>query len=229
MEETNFSIRLKHFMESVGLTSSQLADKCQIPRPSMSQILSGRNKKISDTIVGQIHAAFPQLSVLWLMFDEGEMFLPRLGADVAETVSTIDSPADYGSSSHSDGASSISDADSRDNDRIPFDSHAFGVAFTGGNDAITDSDSLKSGSQNPESRMSARAPREYSKENGLENAQDDGLDRVNKGVTDDLRTIALMRQIENMRANPRKVTQITVYYDDSTFETFFPSSSGSRR
>lgn len=30
-------------------------------------------------------------------------------------------------------------------------------------------------------------------------------------------------EIENLQKNPRKVTQITVYYDDSTFETFFPA------
>ncbi|GFI58835.1 hypothetical protein IMSAG025_02299 [Muribaculaceae bacterium] len=29
-------------------------------------------------------------------------------------------------------------------------------------------------------------------------------------------------EIEKMRKNPRKVVQITVYYDDSTFETFYP-------
>ena len=32
----------------------------------------------------------------------------------------------------------------------------------------------------------------------------------------------LQSQIETLRKNPRKVSHITVYYDDSTFETFFP-------
>ena len=32
----------------------------------------------------------------------------------------------------------------------------------------------------------------------------------------------LQGQIENLRKNPRKVSHITVYYEDSTFETFFP-------
>ncbi len=31
-----------------------------------------------------------------------------------------------------------------------------------------------------------------------------------------------MKQIENMKANPRKVIQITVYYDDASYETFLP-------
>lgn len=38
------------------------------------------------------------------------------------------------------------------------------------------------------------------------------------------RIAELQTQIEKMRQNPRKVTHITVYYDDSTFETFTPKS-----
>ena len=60
-------------MTAVNLTSSQFADTCLIPRPSFSQILNGRNKKISDEIITKIHDAFPNLSVLWLMFGEGNM------------------------------------------------------------------------------------------------------------------------------------------------------------
>lgn len=60
-------------MNSKGLASSQFADLCSIPRPTVSQILNGRNKKISDELIGKIHTAFPNLSVLWLMFGEGGM------------------------------------------------------------------------------------------------------------------------------------------------------------
>lgn len=35
---------------------------------------------------------------------------------------------------------------------------------------------------------------------------------------------SLQSQIENLRLNPRKVSHITVYYDDSTFETFLPKA-----
>lgn len=77
MEEQNVSTRLKLFMDEEGLTISQFADKCGIPRPSLSQLLSGRNKKLSDVVVKQIHDQFPDLSVLWLMFGEGEMLTPK--------------------------------------------------------------------------------------------------------------------------------------------------------
>ena len=60
-------------MDNQQIAISQFADNCQIPRPTMSQILNGRNKKISDELISKIHAAYPELSILWLMFGEGEM------------------------------------------------------------------------------------------------------------------------------------------------------------
>lgn len=77
MEGQNVAVRLKHFMDYAELTNSQFADLCAIPRPSLSQLLSGRNKKLSDVVVKQIHDKFPELSVLWLMFGEGDMLVPK--------------------------------------------------------------------------------------------------------------------------------------------------------
>lgn len=65
--------RLKFFLEENKIAISQFADKCRIPRPTLSQILNGRNKKISDELISKIHEAYPDLSVLWLMFGEGDM------------------------------------------------------------------------------------------------------------------------------------------------------------
>lgn len=76
MEEENVAVRLKLFMDQMGISNSQFADQCGIPRPSLSQLLNGRNKKISDVIVRQIHDRYPELSVLWLMFGEGNMLNP---------------------------------------------------------------------------------------------------------------------------------------------------------
>ena len=67
--------RLKLFMDNSEISISQFADTCHIPRPTMSQLLNGRNKKVSDELITKIHQAYPSLSVLWLMFGEGEMFV----------------------------------------------------------------------------------------------------------------------------------------------------------
>ena len=71
----NIVERLNSFLEQFGITKSQFADNCDIPRPTASQILSGRNKKISDDIISKIHNIYPELSISWLLFGEGEMFV----------------------------------------------------------------------------------------------------------------------------------------------------------
>ncbi|MCM1117350.1 MAG: hypothetical protein NC342_07430 [Pseudoflavonifractor sp.] len=52
---------------------TQFADACGIPRPTMSQLLSGRNKKVSNELITKLHDAFPDLNVMWLMFGQGDM------------------------------------------------------------------------------------------------------------------------------------------------------------
>ena len=168
MSEENVAIRLKGFIDEMGLTNSQFADRCGIPRPSLSQLLTGRNKKISDVLVGQIHQAFPELSVLWLLFGEGNMFAP---------VSTIEDSAD-------------------DFPNLFSEVEKYPIRGTDVN--------------------------KYSNLNGLKDGQNGGLSRVNSGNDDVYKNAELQREIEKMRKNPRKVVQITVYYDDSTFETFYP-------
>ena len=69
------------FMEQAGISSSQFADTCEIPRPTLSQLLNGRNKKVSDEVIGKIHRAYPSLNVMWLLFGDGEMLMH--GSDAA--------------------------------------------------------------------------------------------------------------------------------------------------
>ena len=65
--------RLKKFLEHAGISNSQFADTCVIPRPTLSQLLNGRNKKVSDEVIAKIHRAYPSLNIMWLLFGDGEM------------------------------------------------------------------------------------------------------------------------------------------------------------
>lgn len=65
--------RIKTFLSINGIANSIFADKCDIPRPTLSQLLNGRNKKVSNEVLDKIHIAYPELSMMWLMFGEGEM------------------------------------------------------------------------------------------------------------------------------------------------------------
>ena len=70
------------FLDQTGISNSQFADTCEIPRPTLSQLLNGRNKKVSDEVIGKIHRAYPTLNVMWLMFGDGDMILQ--GSDAGE-------------------------------------------------------------------------------------------------------------------------------------------------
>ncbi|MGM9868706.1 MAG: hypothetical protein ACI30R_03635 [Sodaliphilus sp.] len=69
--------RLKFFLHHNGITNSTFADTCDIPRPTLSQLLKGRNKKVSDELISKIHTAYPTLNIMWLMFGDGEMIVPN--------------------------------------------------------------------------------------------------------------------------------------------------------
>lgn len=69
--------RIKFFLAQMGIANSLFADVCGIPRPSLSQLLNGRNKKVSNEVIDKIHAAYPEINMMWLMFGDGEMLVPN--------------------------------------------------------------------------------------------------------------------------------------------------------
>lgn len=173
--EENFATRLKLFMESINVQSSQFADMCEIPRPSFSQLLSGRNQKVSDTLIRKIHAAYPDLSIMWLMFGEGPM-LSSQKTNKGIEASTSESPS---------------------------------------SETVKSSETLHNDSTNSE----------YSNVKALNQDKSKPNHSIYQQLEDNKKILELQLQIEKMQKNPRRVAQITVYYDDSTFETFIPSKS----
>ncbi|MDE5772890.1 MAG: hypothetical protein K2H86_00350 [Muribaculaceae bacterium] len=119
-------------------------------------------------LVEQIHRAFPDLSVLWLMFGEGPVRNSFMSND----------------------ANAEPQKSSEDLENVP------GIS----------------------------GDTKYLKEIGLKSVSDVRNGGDNKVFESDLRMAELQQQIAEMRKNPRKVTQITIYYEDSTFETFIPGS-----
>lgn len=67
--------RLKMFIDYLGMANSTFADQANITRPTLSQILNGRNKKISNELISKLHEAFPSLNIMWLMFGDGDMIV----------------------------------------------------------------------------------------------------------------------------------------------------------
>lgn len=69
----NIVDRLKSYMDYIGMASTQFADVANIPRPTISQILNGRNRKISNEVIEKLHSGFPNLNIMWLLFGDGDM------------------------------------------------------------------------------------------------------------------------------------------------------------
>ncbi len=73
----NIVDRLKSYMDYIGMASTQFADVANIPRPTISQILNGRNRKISNEVIEKLHLGFPDLNIMWLLFGDGDMEVRR--------------------------------------------------------------------------------------------------------------------------------------------------------
>ena len=70
--------RLGTFLKHYGISNSKFADTCDIPRPTLSQLLNGRNKKVSDEVITKINTAYPNINMMWLMFGDGDMVDPNV-------------------------------------------------------------------------------------------------------------------------------------------------------
>ncbi len=66
--------RIKQIIEHEKLTDAEFADRTGIKRATLSHCLNGRND-VSKDIILKIHNAYPQISVNWLMFGEGEPYI----------------------------------------------------------------------------------------------------------------------------------------------------------
>ena len=62
--------RLKEIIAHYDLTSSTFADTIEVPRSSISHLLSGRNKPSLDFVMKVIDK-FPEVDLYWLLYNEG--------------------------------------------------------------------------------------------------------------------------------------------------------------
>ena len=70
INNTEFSERLKRIMEFYQLSASGFADKIQVPRSSISHLLSGRNKPSLDFVM-KVVKEFNQVELYWLLNGKG--------------------------------------------------------------------------------------------------------------------------------------------------------------
>lgn len=64
--------RIEKVISLSGLSNSEFADRIEVPRSSISHLLSGRNKPSLDFLM-KIKAEFPKYHWDWLIYGSGEM------------------------------------------------------------------------------------------------------------------------------------------------------------
>lgn len=198
MQEDNIAIRLKILIQKLGITSSMFADRCGISRATLSQLLTGRNKKISDVIFSQIHEAYPSLSIMWLMFNEGQMWLGQ--PDDAE----------------------YSEAGKNDDDNTDNTDDLNKEQQEEPEETSGPSSCQKNASENRKSPYNLQDQVSEGKENGVNCIENRPQSIENKEINNCLKTSELINEIEFLKKKRRNVVQITIYYDDNTFESFYP-------
>lgn len=65
--------RIIQIMRSARLSNADFAEKIGISTSSLSHIFSGRNNPSLD-MVKRLHKSFPDISLNWIMYGEGEMY-----------------------------------------------------------------------------------------------------------------------------------------------------------
>lgn len=244
--------RLKSFIATTEYNNSQFADKAGIPRPSLSQILSGRNKKVSNQVLELIHDSFPELSMMWLVFGEGPMLaadaiLQTVNDDISKRMQSLEGEEQRIPGESPDGAfqqpthpGTASASSSNHPQQGELGVSELGTTplwpssgTDGGIGIAADYEEAaeyhKSGYQNPENTTSGSFANNQSNHNALTNPSSSTYRTVGQNVALETKIRELQMQLEEtrteleeIRRRPRKVSQITIYYDDSTFETFVP-------
>lgn len=242
--------RLKLYMESEGIAISQFADTCSIPRPTMSQILNGRNKKISDELISKIHQAYSDLSVLWLMFGEGDMTVTgdtqfskpqnaSFGGTSERFVPNNKADMTAGVASASGGIFDPEKSDDRNSGN--FDEFRINDTPTGSqddprngasrgtasgkrpSDSLIDFDSFNDGLQG--SSPATDSPRaEYSTYETSAAASVRQSPADNSGAQTEAEVSALPpRSINLLTPSDKRITNIVVFYSDNSFQSFYPA------
>lgn len=190
--------RLKDFLSYINIPSTQFADNCGIPRPSFSQLLSGRNKKVSNELIGKIHEAYPMLSILWLMFGQGDMLVEN-----SMQFSQRQNAPDLGNS----GDQSV---DNQESD-VEID---FSDSFTKKSSNNSEGASIDFSVANLEENMVS------GDDSNVATPASDNFTKA-KGENSGGKNVA--SPITLNPGSAKKIVNIIVYYSDNSFESFVPN------
>jgi transcriptional regulator with XRE-family HTH domain len=86
LNSSDFTKRLKKIIDFYNISASNFADKINVPRSSISHILSGRNKPSLEFIL-KVIGTFEDVDINWLLFGTGDF--PRISPTPNPTKNTL--------------------------------------------------------------------------------------------------------------------------------------------
>lgn len=84
--------RIYQFMKQQGMSQKQFASELCVAEATLSSIFTGRTRP-TNALITAMHERFPEVSISWLMFGEGDMYV---GETVKETSAPASSPSPQG-------------------------------------------------------------------------------------------------------------------------------------
>lgn len=86
LQQEEFIKRLKKIIQDKQLSSSKFADYIQVPRSSISHLLSGRNKPSLDFVMKVVHS-YPEIDINWFLFGKQSELVPKSN-QIVESIKT---------------------------------------------------------------------------------------------------------------------------------------------
>lgn len=188
--------RLTKFIISSGLTSSQFADKAGIPRPSLSQMLHGRNKSLNNQVLEKLNVAFPHLSIEWLLFGRGDMLqIPNIEISEPQNSTFSDSEA----------------FQPTDKQNVVQDNP-------------TGKDFEKITSNNERAMSESKTGQVFGNFNLFSTPGKQSVPQKEESAPETTNVADIIHKSVSVQESPKKIASIIVLYTDNSFETFVPAT-----
>lgn len=181
--------RIRKIMEDQHLTQQSFAQMTQISTPTLSNILTGKSRATLNT-VELIKRKFPRISLDWLLYGVGPMYV------------------------HEGAAPAPSDAASGDSSAVRHEPTDMALDFSDDNPAEVSSSPQPASAAS----LSAHSPSQVSSAYPSGSLFDAP---ISNSVNNTRKNIA-QTEVKYIDKPQRKITEIRIFYDDQTWESFVP-------
>lgn len=188
--------RIRQVMNWANMTQQEFAQRLHVSPASLSSIFSGRTRP-TNMHVSAIHIAFPQIRINWLLFGEGDMLQPES--------TSVNMPSDLFELS-------LAGQPTSTHSPSPAPEDVTSTPVRQSADAVPVTPAQVEALSKPTS--SARTRRAAQRSTSTQVA----ATTRSVSPTEDVQT-----QAKNIDNTQRQVTEIRVFYDNGTYESFFPS------